>query len=106
MQPVSSWGSGRLVPRQVGRFNLSNALGVLGCLMARGMAFADAVRLLAELPAVPGRVEQVGERPLVIVDYAHTPDALEKLLAALEPVAAERRGRPAPVVCSGRERAP
>src|SRR3954471_3090094 len=106
MQLVSSWGSARLVTRQVGRFNLSNALGVLGCLMARGMAFADAVRLLAELPAVPGRMEQVGERPLVIVDYAHTPDALEKVLAALKPVAAERGGRLAVVFGAGGERDP
>jgi len=106
MQLVSSWGSARLVTRQVGRFNLSNALGVLGCLMARGMAFADAVRLLAELPAVPGRMEQVGERPLVIVDYAHTPDALEKVLAALKSVAAERGGRLAVVFGAGGERDP
>src|SRR2546430_7698970 len=106
MQPVSSWGSGRLVPRQVGRFSLSNALGVLGCLMARGMAFADAVRLLAELPAVPGRMEQVGERPLVIVDYAHTPDALEKVLTALQPVARERGGRLAVVFGAGGDRDP
>ncbi|HYL25574.1 MAG TPA: UDP-N-acetylmuramoyl-L-alanyl-D-glutamate--2,6-diaminopimelate ligase, partial [Burkholderiales bacterium] len=106
MQIVSSWGRARLATRQVGRFNLANALGVLGCLMARGLPFADAVRLLAELPAVPGRMEQVGERPLVIVDYAHTPDALEKVLGALRPLAAERGGRLAVVFGAGGDRDP
>jgi len=74
--------------------------------MARGMPFADAVRLLAELPAVPGRLEQVGEQPLVIVDYAHTPDALEKVLAALRPLAAERGGQLAVVFGAGGDRDP
>jgi len=106
MQLVSSWGRAQLATRQVGRFNLSNVLGVLGCLMARGMAFADAVPLLAQLPAVPGRMEQVGEQPLVIVDYAHTPDALEKVLAALRPLAAERGGRLAVVFGAGGDRDP
>jgi UDP-N-acetylmuramoyl-L-alanyl-D-glutamate--2,6-diaminopimelate ligase len=106
MQIVSSWGRARLATRQVGRFNLANALGVLGCLIARGLPFADAVRLLAELPAVPGRMEQVGERPLVIVDYAHTPDALEKVLGALRPLAAERGGRLAVVFGAGGDRDP
>ena len=106
MQIVSSWGRAPLATRQVGRFNLANALGVLGCLMARGLPFADAVRLLAELPDVPGRMEQVGERPLVIVDYAHTPDALEKALGALRPLAAERGGRLAVVFGAGGERDP
>jgi len=106
LQLVSSWGRASLVTRQVGRFNLTNALGVLGCLLARGIAFADAVRLLAELPAVPGRMEQVGARPLVIVDYAHTPDALEKVLAALRPVATERGGRLAVVFGAGGDRDP
>ena len=106
MQLVSSWGRAPLATRQVGRFNLSNALGVLGCLVARGIAFADAVRLLANLPAVPGRMEAVGERPLVIVDYAHTPDALEKALAALRPLAAERGGRLAVVFGAGGDRDP
>jgi UDP-N-acetylmuramoyl-L-alanyl-D-glutamate--2,6-diaminopimelate ligase len=106
LQIVSSWGRARLLTRQAGRFNLSNALGVLGCLMARGMPFADAVRLLAELPPVPGRMEQVGERPLIIVDYAHTPDALEKVLAALRPLAAERGGQLAVVFGAGGDRDP
>jgi UDP-N-acetylmuramoyl-L-alanyl-D-glutamate--2,6-diaminopimelate ligase len=87
-----------------GRFNLSNALGVLGCLIARGIAFEEGARLLANLPSVPGRMQTVGERPLVVVDYAHTPDALEKVLAALKPVAQARGGRLAVVFGAGGDR--
>jgi len=89
----SSWGRAEVAIPQLGRFNAANALAVLGCLLAKGIAFADGVALLERLPPVPGRMQQVGERPLVIVDYAHTPDALDKVLAALEPVARTRGGR-------------
>jgi UDP-N-acetylmuramoyl-L-alanyl-D-glutamate--2,6-diaminopimelate ligase len=93
MELASSWGGARLITRQLGRFNLSNVLGVLGALVVYGVPFRDAVRLLAELPDVPGRMQAVGERPLVVIDYAHTPDALEKVLDALRPVATARGGR-------------
>ena len=106
MQVASSWGAGKLVTRQLGRFNFSNVLGVLGCLVAYGVPFGDALRLLAELPDVPGRMQALGERPLVVIDYAHTPDALEKVLAALRPVATERGGRLAVVFGAGGERDP
>ena len=89
---------------QVGAFNLSNALGVLGCLMARGIAFEDGARRLAKLPPVPGRMQVVGDRPMVVVDYAHTPDALEKVLGALQPVAAARGGKLAVVFGAGGDR--
>ena len=104
MRIVSTLGQAPLATRQVGRFNLSNLLGVLGALAAHGIAFSQAVQLLADLPAVPGRMERVGERPLVVVDYAHTPDAIEKILAALRPLAAERGGRLAVVFGAGGER--
>lgn len=102
----SSWGRAPLRVNAVGRFNVANALGVLGCLLARGLAFADAAPLLERLPAVPGRMEKVGERPLVVVDYAHTPDALEKVLGALRPVAHERCGRLVVVFGAGGDRDP
>src|SRR2546426_12360161 len=86
---------------QLGRFNLSNALGVLGCLVAYGVPFQEAVELLGALPSVPGRMQKIGERPLVVVDYAHTPDALEKVLQALRPVAEARGGRLAAGVRAG-----
>jgi len=77
----------------LGRFNASNALGVLGCLLANGIALEDAKKRLAKLPPVPGRMQALGEAPLVVIDYAHTPDALENVLQALRPVAQERRGQ-------------
>jgi UDP-N-acetylmuramoyl-L-alanyl-D-glutamate--2,6-diaminopimelate ligase len=90
----------------LGRFNVSNALGVLGCLVARGIPLAEGAQLLAKLPAVPGRMQRVGDEPLVVIDYAHTPDALEKVLDALRPVAVERGGKLAVVFGAGGDRDP
>ena len=103
---ASSWGSAEVRMPQPGRFNLSNALGVLGCLVAKGVPFDEAAALLEQLPPVPGRMQKVGERPLVIVDYAHTPDALDKVLAALQPVARECGGRLVAVFGAGGDRDP
>ncbi len=87
---VSNRGEASVELLQVGRFNAANALGVLGCLLARGLDFHAAAALLAALPPVPGRMQRLGGegRPLVVIDYAHTPDAIEKVLQALRPVAA------------------
>jgi UDP-N-acetylmuramoyl-L-alanyl-D-glutamate--2,6-diaminopimelate ligase len=103
---ASSWGECEASISQVGRFNLANALGVLGCLVAYGIPFAQAARLLARLPQVPGRMQRLGgeDRPLVVVDYAHTPDALDKVLQALKPLAAARGGRLTAVFGAGGER--
>ena len=103
---VSSWGRAPLRVNAVGRFNTANALGVLGCLLVKGLPIAEAASLLRELPAVPGRMQKIGERPLVVVDYAHTPDALEKVLGALRPVAEARRGRLIALFGAGGERDP
>jgi UDP-N-acetylmuramyl-tripeptide synthetase len=100
----SPWGESRLVTGQVGRFNLSNVLGVIGCLLAYGVPFSEAVARVADLPPVPGRMEKVAEQPLVIVDYAHTPDALEKVLATLRPLARQRGGRLVVVFGAGGDR--
>jgi UDP-N-acetylmuramoyl-L-alanyl-D-glutamate--2,6-diaminopimelate ligase len=102
----SSWGRADLAVNQLGRFNVSNALGVLGCLLAYGIGFQDAAALLARLPAVPGRMQKIGDRPLVVIDYAHTPDALEKVLQALRPVAQSRRGRLLALFGAGGDRDP
>jgi len=102
----SKWGSAEAHINAVGRFNIANALGVLGCLIVYGVPFKDAVRLLERLPAVPGRMERVADAPLVVVDYAHTPDALEKVLTALRPVAEERGGKLAIVFGAGGDRDP
>jgi UDP-N-acetylmuramoyl-L-alanyl-D-glutamate--2,6-diaminopimelate ligase len=85
---------------QVGRFNMANALGVLGCLIAHGLPSKSGGMLRRCRRS--GRMQQVGDEPLVVVDYAHTPDALEKVLQALRPVAAQRGGRL--VACSARRR--
>ena len=89
----SSWGNAEVSIPQLGRFNVANALGVLGCLVAKGIAFEEGARLLAALPQVAGRMQKIGDRPLVVIDYAHTPDALDKVLSALRPVAQVRGGR-------------
>ena len=81
----------------IGLFNVSNLLAVLGALRALGHSLADAVRACAGLKAVPGRMQIIGpaqaEQPMVVVDYAHTPDALDKALRTLQPVAQARAGR-------------
>ncbi len=95
-QIKSSWGSAEVSIPSLGHFNVANALGVLGCLVAKGIAFEEGARLLEALPQVPGRMQKIAEqpgRPLVVVDYAHTPDALDKVLSALKPVAQARGGR-------------
>jgi UDP-N-acetylmuramoyl-L-alanyl-D-glutamate--2,6-diaminopimelate ligase len=70
------------------------------------MGFQDAVALLALLPDVPGRMQKIGDQPLVVIDYAHTPDALEKVLQALRPVAQSRRGRLLALFGAGGDRDP
>lgn len=72
----------------VGRFNASNFLGVTATLLASGVKLVDATRVLQQVRPVAGRMEQIGggDQPLVVVDYAHTPDALEKVLVTLREV--------------------
>ncbi len=79
----------------IGQYNVSNLLGVIGAMRAVGVPLAPAVRACRQLPPVPGRMERLHRagHPLVAVDYAHTPDALEQALAALKPMAQQRGGR-------------
>ncbi|MGZ5061254.1 MAG: UDP-N-acetylmuramoyl-L-alanyl-D-glutamate--2,6-diaminopimelate ligase [Usitatibacter sp.] len=83
----SEWGGGEVKARVLGAFNVSNLLAVLGALLAAGVAFEAAIEAVCALVPVPGRLERVGggAAPLVVIDYAHTPDALEKALEALRP---------------------
>ncbi len=69
----------------LGEFNASNLLAVLATLLASGFNLADAVQSLQQVQSVVGRMEKLGggNLPLVVVDFAHTPDALEKILIAL-----------------------
>jgi UDP-N-acetylmuramoyl-L-alanyl-D-glutamate--2,6-diaminopimelate ligase len=79
-------GEVRLTSRLLGAHNLENLLLALGILCALGFESEAAARALASAPAVPGRLERCDEDQddiRVLVDYAHTPDALERVLAAL-----------------------
>jgi UDP-N-acetylmuramoyl-L-alanyl-D-glutamate--2,6-diaminopimelate ligase len=84
----------RLSTGLVGLYNVSNLLGVMAALRALGLPLREVVQACAHLPPVPGRMDviSVPGRPLVVVDYAHTPDALEKVLGALRPLAEGRAG--------------
>jgi UDP-N-acetylmuramoyl-L-alanyl-D-glutamate--2,6-diaminopimelate ligase len=89
----------------IGDYNVANVLAVLGGLRALGLPLAEAAVLAAEFTPVPGRMQRVSAPagaagaelteglPEVVVDYAHTPDALDKVLSALRPLARARGGR-------------
>ena len=84
----------------LGLFNLSNALAVVSSLMALGIGVVDILKHISALMPVNGRMEIVhgdcSDAPLMVVDYAHTPDALQKVLQTLRPIAEERHGK---IVC-------
>lgn len=79
----------------IGSYNVSNLLGVLAAMRALGVPLADAAQVCGQLHPVPGRMECLGDArtPLVAVDYAHTPDALDHVLAALRPLVDARGGK-------------
>jgi UDP-N-acetylmuramoyl-L-alanyl-D-glutamate--2,6-diaminopimelate ligase len=80
----------------IGDYNVANLLAVIGGLRALGLALADIVAAVPAITPVPGRMQRIGAGaglPQAVVDYAHTPDALEKALQALRPLAAARGGR-------------
>jgi len=86
----------RLTTGLIGEYNVANLLGVIGTLRALGLPLKDAVAACGHLGSVPGRMEIVpgpATQPLAVVDYAHTPDALDKALAGLRSFAAQRGGR-------------
>jgi UDP-N-acetylmuramyl-tripeptide synthetase len=85
MDVVTPFGNARLEAALMGRFNAYNLLAVLAVLLVSNVPFSDAIRVLKEMRPVAGRMQTLGggALPLVVVDYAHTPDALEKVLAAL-----------------------
>jgi UDP-N-acetylmuramyl-tripeptide synthetase len=85
----------RISTSLVGFYNVSNLLGVMAALRTMKLPLADVVGACADLLPVPGRMEPVAVQgqPLVVIDYAHTPDALEKVLIALKPIAQVRGGK-------------
>jgi UDP-N-acetylmuramyl-tripeptide synthetase len=78
-----------------GQYNVSNILGVIAAMRANGIALKDCVEACKALTAVPGRMDVLTHegQPLVVVDYAHTPDALKQALISLRPVADNRLGK-------------
>jgi UDP-N-acetylmuramyl-tripeptide synthetase len=79
----------------IGDYNAENLLVVIGGLRALGVPAADAAAAFAKLTPVPGRMQRVpaAAGPQVVVDYAHTPDALEQAIGALRPLATQRGGQ-------------
>lgn len=84
----TSWGEGVFQTNLLGDFNVSNLLAVLSVLLALEVDFEQALSVLSSLQPVPGRMESFtsSRGELIVVDYAHTPDALEKALQALKPI--------------------
>ena len=86
----------------LGRFNVENALGAAAAALALGRDLAEVAERLSRAPQVPGRMERISDAPCVVLrDYAHTPDALERALAALRPLT---RGRLIVVFGAGGDR--
>ena len=92
---ASPWGSGSVRSPVIGRFNAANLLGSLATLLASDVKLDASIAALARVAAVPGRTERHGggRHPLVMVDYAHTPDALAKVLLTLRELLVPRRSR-------------
>ena len=89
---ITPWGTTQVASKLLGRFNASNLLAVLSVLLVSGVALEDAVRELGKLESVAGRVQRLGGegKPLVVVDYAHTPDALEQVLVTLREIMSDK----------------
>lgn len=81
--------------RMVAPFNVSNLMAVAGALLMRGVPLDDVLRVLAQLAPPEGRMQLVGGvgEPLVVVDYAHSPDALAKVLESVRSTVTTRGGR-------------
>ena len=91
LEIVSPWGDGTLKSPLLGAFNGYNLLAALGALLAADVPMADALDALAQVQPAAGRMQTVEGfpgAPTVIVDFAHTPDALDKVLAACKPLTA------------------
>ena len=98
LQLHTSWGAAAMQSKLLGRFNASNLLGALAVLLVSEVGIDDAARELGQQKAVAGRMQALGgkDTPTVVVDYAHTPDALEKVLNTLREVTEPSGGR---VIC-------
>lgn len=86
----SPWGRHQLTIKALGFFNIYNALAVFTSLLAHGYGAENVLAVMPLLHGAPGRMEVVTQQPCTIVDYAHTPDALENVLLTLNKV---KKGR-------------
>ena len=100
--------SADMYPHLVGQFNVSNLLAVIGTLMASGFTLEDAAGVAESLTPPQGRMQTLGGigEPLVVVDYAHSPDALEQVLTAVRATVNARDGRLVCVFGCGGDRDP
>ena len=87
VEVASPWGTGTLATRLLGRFNAHNLLAAVAVACVHGHPLDAVLRRLDGIEPVAGRMQRLGggSRPLVVVDYSHTPDALRNALAALRP---------------------
>ncbi len=87
-QAVTPWGRVDIRSPMLGRFNAANLLGVLATLLVSGVGLEAAAKALSQVQPATGRLHRMrGDgQPLVVVDYAHTPDALEKALETLKEI--------------------
>jgi len=98
---ATPWGEARLESSVLGRFNAHNLLAVLATLLVGGITFEQAMISVQHVHPVPGRMQQIRlpGKPLVVVDYAHTPDALEKVLITLREITGESKSSGAQLIC-------
>ncbi|WP_133126928.1 UDP-N-acetylmuramoyl-L-alanyl-D-glutamate--2,6-diaminopimelate ligase [Legionella nagasakiensis] len=87
---VSPWGTYPLQINTLGQFNIYNSLAVFTTLLMNGYDPTKLVPIMAKLQAAPGRMEVICQEPCIIVDYAHTPDALDNVLSTLNQLKAGR----------------
>jgi UDP-N-acetylmuramoyl-L-alanyl-D-glutamate--2,6-diaminopimelate ligase len=94
---IDGENAGLIQSRIVGAFNVSNALAVFACLLAGEKTIKSAKNSIEHLQAVQGRMELVprstAQQPMAVIDFAHTPDALEQVLKTLQEIAKQRAGQ-------------
>jgi UDP-N-acetylmuramyl-tripeptide synthetase len=86
MHVTTPYGDADVVVNLIGEFNVYNTLAVLATLLVSDVPFENAIEAISQLKPVNGRMQMLGggNKPLVVVDYAHTPDALDKVLKTLK----------------------
>ena len=90
-QLEGSFGAADVSLPLLGDFNVANALAAAACALGLGLPLTEVATRLSSAPQVPGRMERISETPCIVLrDYAHTPDALERALTSLRPLTSGR----------------